>query len=61
VNLTRKRLCPALGYLYPDCKTALLSCNSLDQLREAVKGIENYKDVLKDAPDPAKAEDFGVA
>jgi len=30
VNITRKRLCPSLGYLYPDCKPALLGANTLD-------------------------------
>jgi len=27
-------------------------------LREAVKGIENYSAIMKDAPDPSKMEDF---
>lgn len=57
-NLTRKRLCPTLGYLYPDCRTPLLLCNSLEQLRDAVKGIENYKEMLKDVPEPSKEEEF---
>jgi V-type H+-transporting ATPase subunit d len=30
---------------------------NLEALREAVKGTENYKDILKDAPDPAKREE----
>jgi len=28
-------------------------------LRDIVKGVEVYKDVLKDAPDPQKPEDMG--
>lgn len=55
----RKRLCPSLGYLYPDCEKALVDSSSLDQLREAVKGINGYYDLLKDAPDPSKREEFG--
>lgn len=34
---------------------------TLDALREAVKGQENYKDLLKDAPDPLKREEFNVS
>jgi len=30
-------------------------------LRDAVKGIDNYKDILRDAPDPLKREDFNVS
>jgi len=33
---------------------------NLDALREGVKGIENYREVLKDSPDPQKKEDFSV-
>jgi hypothetical protein len=25
---------------------------SLDALRDTVKGVDNYRDILKDAPDP---------
>lgn len=48
----RKQLSPCIGYLYPDCEKALLNSTTLDGLREAVKGIENYKDIVKDAQDP---------
>ena len=30
-------------------------------MRDAVKGIDNYKDILRDAPDPLKREDFNVS
>jgi len=55
----RKRLCPALGYLYPDTEKELVNAASLDGLREAVKGIGNYYELLKEAPDPSKREEFG--
>jgi len=48
-----------MGYLYPDSKTALMNCQNLDQLRDIAKGVEVYKDVLKDAPDPQKPDDMG--
>ena len=34
---------------------------TLDGLRDAVKGVDNYRDLLKDAPDPLKREDFNVS
>lgn len=33
---------------------------TLDALREAVKGADNYRELLKDAPDPLKREEFNV-
>jgi len=30
-------------------------------LKEAIKGIENYKDIIKDSPDPTKMEEFTFA
>jgi hypothetical protein len=31
-----------LGYLYPDSKTALLNATTVDQLKEAVRGVAGY-------------------
>lgn len=42
ITEARKKLCPALGYLYPDSKTALLNATSLDHLRDAVRGAPGY-------------------
>lgn len=61
IALARKRLCPSIGYLYPDCEQSLLAAMTLDGLKDAVRGIDNYRDLLKDVPDPLKKEDFGVA
>jgi len=41
-----------MGYLYPDSQTILRAASSLDTLKEAIKGVQNYKDIVKDAPDP---------
>jgi V-type H+-transporting ATPase subunit d len=57
----RKKLCPALGYLYPDSKTALLNATSVEQLKEAVKGVAGYAEIINESPDPSKKEDFSVA
>lgn len=56
---SRKRLCPTVGYLYPDVEKSYIEATSLDQLREAVRGINNYSDVLKEVPDPNKRDEFG--
>jgi V-type H+-transporting ATPase subunit d len=56
----RKKLCPALGYLYPDCKTSLLNATTLDHLKEAVKGVPGYAEMVMECPDPSKKEDFSA-
>lgn len=48
----RRKLCPALGYLYPQCEDSLSKASTLDALREAVKHIEEYNTLLRDVPDP---------
>jgi len=55
---TRKRLCPSLGYLYPDCEKALVEVTTLDSLKAAVVGISTYGELLKEAPDPTKKEEY---
>ena len=55
---TRKRLCPSLGYLYPDCERELVNVTTLDNLKAAVVGISNYSELLKEAPDPTKKEEY---
>lgn len=61
VITTRKNLCPTIGHLYPDSEKLYLSAMTLDGLRDAVKGVDNYRDLLRDAPDPLKREDFNVS
>ena len=34
---------------------------TLDVLKEAVRGTENYREILKDAPDPSKREEQSFA
>lgn len=34
---------------------------TLDALRDAIKGVDNYREILKDAPDPLKREEFNVS
>ena len=34
---------------------------TLDGLRDAVRGVDNYREILKEAPDPLKREEFNVS
>lgn len=61
ITEARKKLCPALGYLYPDAKTSLLNATSVEQLKEAVRGVAGYAELVNEAPDPSKKEDYSVA
>lgn len=54
ISEARKKLCPALGYLYPDAKNPLMNANSVEQLKDAVRGADNYADIINEAPDPSK-------
>lgn len=38
-----------------------MSANSVDALRNAVTGIDNYKELLKKAPDLSQKEDYTVS
>jgi V-type H+-transporting ATPase subunit d len=53
----RKKLCPSLGYLYPECSTALEKVTNLEGLRDAVKHIEIYHKILSEIPDPEKDDE----
>lgn len=61
ITEARKKLCPALGYLYPDAKTSLLNATSVEQLKDAVRGVAGYAELVNEAPDPTKKEDYSVA
>ena len=34
--------------MYPDSEKGIFNSTTIDMLREAVRGVENYKDILKD-------------
>lgn len=56
----RKQLCPAAGLLYPDVYRELINMQNIDVVRESVKGFEVYYNMLRDAPDPNKKEEFAI-
>lgn len=49
-------LFPNFGYLY-ETRKDLIEVKDLETLRERCK-VENYKELLKDIPDPLKREEF---
>lgn len=61
ISEARNKLCPALGYLYPDSKKALLEATTNQNLKEAVRGVGEYYAILNEAPDPTKREDFSAS
>lgn len=54
----RTQLFPNFGYLYFDILKILIDADSYDKLRDSIKSTENYLDILKEVPDPAKKEDM---
>lgn len=61
IQEARKKLCPSLGYLYPDTKSILMNATTVDQLKETVKGVGNYADIVGQAADPSRKEENVVA
>jgi len=57
----REQLCPNLGYLYPDCYEAIKKATNFDMLKDGVKAFEEYREMLKDVPDPSKNDEFSAA
>ena len=47
---------PAMGKLYPDQYIKLLEAETLDQLKDQVKGHQVYREVLADVADPLAKE-----
>lgn len=53
----REQLCPAVGYLYPLHYMNLKQVETLDQIREGLKGFSQYKKLLNEVPEPSKKEE----
>jgi len=53
----RKQLLPACGTLYPDCYKALIDADSIDVLRDIVKGPPYLKQIVGEIPDPNKDDE----
>jgi len=54
----RTKICPRLGYLYPDCAEDLSKVVDLDQLRRVVEPYDIYRRMLERVPDPKKEDEM---
>ena len=54
---TRETLCPAIGELYPMHYQLLKNVETLDEMRDVIKGFINYRNILADVPEPNRVEE----
>ena len=54
----RKKVIPNFGYLYPDTTFEIIKASTFDQLKEKLRPYPEYYNLVKDVPDPKKAEEF---
>jgi V-type H+-transporting ATPase subunit d len=56
----RKKMIPCFGKLYPVATEQMVKANSFDALKEALANYPEYFNLIKDAPDPKKLEEFDL-
>jgi len=56
----RKKVIPFFGKLYPTITNQLIKSSSIEMLREALSPYPEYFNLVKDAPDPKKLEEFDL-
>ena len=56
----RKKVIPYFGYLYPDITAQMIKANSFEMLKETLQPFPVYYNLVKDAPDPKKYDDFAI-
>lgn len=61
MNEIRTKLCPCIGNLYPDIQKNMISVANIENLRESLKSNNLYREMMKNAPDPLKREEFSVS
>jgi len=54
----RKKVIPNFGYLYPDTTFNIVKASTFEQLKECLRPYPVYYNLIKDVPDPKKAEEF---
>ena len=54
----RKKVIPNFGYLYPDITFDIVKVSTFEQLKEKLRPYPEYYNLIKDVPDPKKAEEF---
>ena len=53
----RTNLCPSMGHLYPMHYHVLKNVESLEGLKDVVKGFLDYKKILAEIPEPNQNTD----
>lgn len=56
----RKKMIPFFGKLFPIATGQMAKANSFEALKEALIGYPEYYNLVKDAPDPKKLEEFDL-
>lgn len=56
----RKKVIPFFGKLYPTVTNNMVKASSIEMLKEALAVYPEYFNLVKDAPDPRKLEEFDL-
>lgn len=56
----RKKMMPFFGKLYPVATDQMAKANSFEALKEALVNYPEYFNLIRDAPDPKKLEEFDL-
>lgn len=56
----RRRVIPFFGKLFPAVTNQLVKASSLEMLKEALSPFPGYLNLVKDAPDPKKIDEFDL-
>ena len=56
----RKKVIPFFGKLYPTITNQMVKASSIEMLRDALSPFPEYLNLVKDAPDPKKLEEFDL-
>lgn len=56
----RKKVIPFFGKLYPTITNQLVKASSIEMLKDALTPFPEYYNLVKDAPDPKKLDDFDL-
>ena len=53
----RKDLCPSVGHLYPMYYQILKEAESLETIKDTVRGFLDYRKILSEVPEPHRLDE----
>lgn len=56
----RKKVIPYFGTLYPEITNQLIKASSFEQLKDILQPFPIYYNLVRDIPDPKKADDYAI-